>query len=154
MFTIKGLVVEDARKELQEAFTYRPFGNRIVGAIEKLIDAKILLSRQSMGLRLTNEELTAACKNIGYDLACGACAELFYTGSCFHEHEPECKTVQDRALKSSEKFIVGLQWAVDHLKTRLHMNSMDVPSIIARFEGLIENVKSNPTQELPSSRPR
>jgi hypothetical protein len=29
---------------------------------------------------LTDEQLVVACRNIGYDLTCGACAMLFYTG--------------------------------------------------------------------------
>jgi len=38
------------------------------------------------------DEIIAACENIGYDLSCGACAELFFTGACFHDHEDNCKT--------------------------------------------------------------
>ena len=42
---------------------------------------------------LTYEELIVACKNIGYDLTCGACAGVFYTGySLREEHEPSCFT--------------------------------------------------------------
>jgi|SRR5208282_5579109 len=42
---------------------------------------------------LTYEEIVIACHNIGYDLTCGACAGLFYTGfSLREEHEPSCFT--------------------------------------------------------------
>jgi hypothetical protein len=30
---------------------------------------------------LTFEQLEQACKNIGYDLSCGGCASIFYTGT-------------------------------------------------------------------------
>ena len=35
---------------------------------------------------LTEEELIVACKNIGFDLTCGACAGQFYTGASLGEH--------------------------------------------------------------------
>ena len=35
---------------------------------------------------LTEEELVVACKNVGVDLTCGACAGVFYTGSGLGEH--------------------------------------------------------------------
>jgi hypothetical protein len=42
---------------------------------------------------LTEEQLVAACKNIGFDLTCGACACLFYTGhDCVYEHDSKCWT--------------------------------------------------------------
>jgi len=45
---------------------------------------------------LTDEEAVIACKNIGYDLTCGACAEVFYTGGSWGvEHEPDCVTIPE-----------------------------------------------------------
>ena len=41
---------------------------------------------------LNVEEMTIALKNIGFDLSCGACAELFYTGSRMHDHDERCFT--------------------------------------------------------------
>jgi hypothetical protein len=41
---------------------------------------------------LTYQEIEQACKNIGYDITCGACAELFFTGVCLHEHDDTCST--------------------------------------------------------------
>lgn len=38
---------------------------------------------------LTWKQLTAACKNIGFDLTCGGCAQLFFTGLPAHTHS--CK---------------------------------------------------------------
>ena len=42
---------------------------------------------------MTDPELIQACKNIGYDLTCGACAELFFTGVRLHRHDDACATV-------------------------------------------------------------
>lgn len=42
---------------------------------------------------LTHDQIEVACRNIGYDLTCGACAELFYTGEQLHAHDTWCKTV-------------------------------------------------------------
>lgn len=33
-----------------------------------------------------------SCRNIGYDLTCGACAEKFYTGSIHNAHKSKCET--------------------------------------------------------------
>ena len=42
---------------------------------------------------LTAEQLIVACKNIGYDLTCGECACLFYTGHRGnYPHSETCKT--------------------------------------------------------------
>jgi len=41
---------------------------------------------------LTHEQLKQACRNIGYDLTCGACASLFYTGMNTYEHDSSCST--------------------------------------------------------------
>ncbi len=38
------------------------------------------------GGELTYEEMTQACKNVGVDLTCAACAAVFYTGYGAGEH--------------------------------------------------------------------
>ncbi len=43
---------------------------------------------------LTDEQAIQACRNIGFDLTCGACAEQFFTGSAMHKHDPGCKTMK------------------------------------------------------------
>ena len=48
---------------------------------------------------LSPQQLLIACKNIGFDLSCGACAELFYTGTCLHEHDPSCSTSDRKSRK-------------------------------------------------------
>jgi hypothetical protein len=43
---------------------------------------------------LADAEVESACKNIGYDLSCGACAAIFYTGSApGYPHECRTRTV-------------------------------------------------------------
>lgn len=46
--------------------------------------------------------LIAACGNIGYDLHCGACAELFFCGSTIHVHESDCNTIRQQAQVTLE----------------------------------------------------
>lgn len=51
-------------------------------------------------MELTYEEMLVACKNIGFDLTCGDCACLFYTGSrSGYEHDETCKTEQHKDTK-------------------------------------------------------
>jgi len=53
----------------------------------------------------THEEIEVACKNIGYDLSCGACAERFFTGGSWGtEHEETCATLA--ALKSTSRAVI------------------------------------------------
>jgi hypothetical protein len=47
---------------------------------------------------MTDSELIVACKNIGFDLTCGACAELFYTGTQMSAHDKNCATAQQPQL--------------------------------------------------------
>ena len=41
-------------------------------------------------MSLTDEQLVVACRNIGYDLTCGACAAVFYTGTGMITDEHTC----------------------------------------------------------------
>lgn len=41
---------------------------------------------------LTLPELEAACRNIGFDITCGACAAVFFTGIGASEHDAHCST--------------------------------------------------------------
>lgn len=45
---------------------------------------------------LTHEEIVVACRNIGYDMTCGACAALFYTGGGGYDHDPGCTNADQR----------------------------------------------------------
>ena len=41
------------------------------------------------------EKLVQACRNIGYDLTCGHCATVFFTGvGVPGSHEPQCSTIR------------------------------------------------------------
>jgi hypothetical protein len=60
------------------------------------------------------EQIEAACRNIGYDSSCGACAEMFFTGSNCHEHDASCKT--SMALRSPAQEGVGWSDVVENLK--------------------------------------
>lgn len=48
---------------------------------------------------LTPEKAAQACRNIGFDLTCGACATVFYTGhGGVYAHEPTCSTTSSDAV--------------------------------------------------------
>ena len=49
---------------------------------------------------LTFDELVTACKNIGYDLTCGACASVFFCGFAMPGDEHTCNRVEYRANDS------------------------------------------------------
>ena len=50
---------------------------------------------------LTDEEAVIACKNIGYDLTCGACAERFFTGGWWgSEHDESCATIPELKIRN------------------------------------------------------
>lgn len=48
---------------------------------------------------LNYDELVAACKNIDFDLTCGACACVFFTGHNIYDHDASCKTPPERRSK-------------------------------------------------------
>jgi len=52
---------------------------------------------------LSDEDLVRACRNIGYDLRCGACAEFFFTGALMHAHDPLCSTVNCAWFRGHKK---------------------------------------------------
>ena len=48
--------------------------------------------RDFSGGGLTFDELVAALRNLGFDLTCGHCASVFYTGSALEPHDDSCQT--------------------------------------------------------------
>ncbi len=56
---------------------------------------------------LTYRNLEVACKNIGFDITCGGCAGLFFTGSQWDACEPTCTTVP-RVDQSQGKILLGI----------------------------------------------
>jgi len=89
---------EGCEAEKQE----KQYAARVRFALTELVDAAIYhakradeaeaaLARAREVGRLTWDELIVACRNIGYDLTCGACAGLFYTGM----HLGEAHTCSD-----------------------------------------------------------
>ena len=55
--------------------------------------------------RMTFDQLVEACKNIGYDLNCGQCASVFFTGVGNFPHEHNCATRTMKAKKRSWAFL-------------------------------------------------
>lgn len=65
--------------------------------MRRLLDeAREELRRNPAGGDLTFEQIEQACKNIGYDLTCGACAAVFYTGFGAGTHT--CKEKRDECF--------------------------------------------------------
>ena len=56
------------------------------------LDTLARSSTSSSASSLTHEELIVACKNVGVDLSCGACAEVFFTGWRVHSCQESCVT--------------------------------------------------------------
>lgn len=51
---------------------------------------------------LNPQQLVEACKNIGYDLSCGRCAGVFFTGSALGEsHDQKCASGYTSELLSA-----------------------------------------------------
>jgi len=51
---------------------------------------------------LTDEDAIVACRNIGYDLSCGACAERFFTGGWWgSEHDEGCETIPELKIRNA-----------------------------------------------------
>lgn len=51
---------------------------------------------------LTHEQISVACRNVGINLQCGACAEMFYTGSTTIEHDHSTLTYTDGLVRAAE----------------------------------------------------
>lgn len=86
----------------------------LVEAIESRCDAMTVLKRirgdaprqkeePSEPKPLNFSELTQACRNIGFDLTCGACASLFYTGFGGYGHDETCKSHSSAGSMPSSK---------------------------------------------------
>lgn len=48
------------------------------------------------------EQAVVACKNIGYDLTCSRCAEVFYTGATTSPHDGHCSTYDGTIVDSGD----------------------------------------------------
>ncbi len=61
--------------------------------------------REGQSERMTHGDIETACKNIGYDLTCSACAERFFTGGSWGaEHDETCATLA--TLKSTTRITI------------------------------------------------
>lgn len=57
---------------------------------------------------LSDEQAVIACRNIGYDLTCGACAERFFTGGWWGgEHDPSCETIPALKIRNEVTITSG-----------------------------------------------
>lgn len=74
--------------------------NEVKAALDsaKLVPGRLPLKnskgevRDFSGGGLTFDELAIALRNLGFDLTCGHCAGVFYTGSAVEPHDNTCQT--------------------------------------------------------------
>jgi len=85
-------LVKQMQHALDNCFTThrRPFST-YNEAVEGLY-APELIRRFRDGSRLEFSKLVQACKNIGFDIRCGRCAEVFFTGFTKSGHDDTCET--------------------------------------------------------------
>lgn len=60
---------------------------------------------------LTADQLMVACRNVGFDLRCGACASLFYTGYGDYQHDDNCHTTIPWSSMSATAILKALATA-------------------------------------------
>jgi hypothetical protein len=70
---------------------------------------------------LTFDQIVAACENIGYDLTCGRCAEVFYTGGSGAPHDEGCKARTECEAANR------LRGVLPHLKIATEMARIEMP---------------------------
>jgi hypothetical protein len=89
---------------------------------------------------LSDEDCVAACRNIGFDLTCGACAGQFYTGSSLGAHT--CP------FKWGIWFVPGPAWSGK--KGGRWLNDNDVPIAFSEYQArlVVMALSSASRQEL------
>ena len=60
--------------------------------LDDLVEAAAGKALAGLGGYLTHDQMMDACRNIGHDLTCGRCAEIFFTGATMSRHDPTCAT--------------------------------------------------------------
>jgi hypothetical protein len=78
-------LTDEERRELARLLSARTLSPIQHHALDRLVNAHCY--QQFLGL--THEQIEIACQNVGIDLHCPGCAELFYTGSTTLAHS--CK---------------------------------------------------------------
>jgi hypothetical protein len=122
------------------------FGARLMGRTDTTTPV--------MALGLTHDEIKIACKNVGVDLDCDACAEVFYTGAAMHEHKhgekpaaiddvAETIRVQGVLGALSDRRIIGAMTQRDS-KLRLWALTLDDGAVVSFFADSIRVIKRAP----------
>jgi hypothetical protein len=58
-------------------------------------------------IHFTDDELQQALRNVGYDIECGACASVFYTGCNYEEHTCEFPPNQKPLPRKEPEVVVS-----------------------------------------------
>lgn len=81
---------------------------------------------------LDQEELRQACKNVGLDITCGACAEQFYTGPTSRDHDETC--FSNREARTFAEVIDNVREALGQKETHYLIIADDVKELVSAVE--------------------
>ena len=81
---------------------------------------------------LSFDDLKQACKNIGFDLSCGECAAIFFTGWGGYSHDDSCTThLEARGLAET---IDNVREALGQEATHYYIVADDVKELVEAVE--------------------
>ncbi len=83
-------------------------------------------------VEISFDDLKQACKNIGFDLSCGACAEVFFTGSSSHSHADSCATHSE--ARGFAETIDNVREALGQDVTHYYIIADDVKELVEAVE--------------------
>ena len=78
------------------------------------------------------DDLNQACKNIGFDLSCGECAAIFFTGSGGYSHDDSCTT--HSAARGYAETIDNVREALGQVVTHYLIVADDVKELVEAVE--------------------
>lgn len=126
--------VNQMQRALDNCFTTRrrPFST-YNEAVEGLY-APELIRRFRDGTRFEFSKLVQACKNIGFDLMCGRCAEVFFTGFTKSGHDDTCGTSIGKEAEAYAETIDGVREALGQEATHYLIIAGDVQELVEAVE--------------------
>ena len=83
-------------------------------------------------VEISFDALQQACKNIGFDLSCGECAAIFFTGSGGYSHDDSCTT--HSAARGYAETIDNVREALGQVVTHYLIVADDVKELVEAVE--------------------
>ena len=84
---------------------------------------------------LTAEQLMVACRNVGFDLRCGSCAALFYTGCNAYQHDDNCHTEIPWSSMSATAILAALATVPQVASPWIKVHDFDIWTRCSRGAG-------------------